>query len=412
LGISITLGVTMFALDRGEFPETKKQVVEVVEQAAGKKLERITSSRSSSSNPNRFQSAGALVAEIDKGLESRLLSEIRVIDGVKLLSRATIITPEGQDAQLDVAEKRGRVVIQKEIDGNVEEEEQHPQGPAYWVRVKPRISSREAERLELTINAGRSQPNVIQPSTTIKSPASIGKTLVIVSSEPYAILISPTNVERQAAPLGVDPARRGPVTIRPTPLARYPVPARVADARQPAAAASGLEPLPAASREPSAATTATAASGEALLLDQLQKALAQLARERDQRIRESSALRREIAEPTATRHPATTPAPADSETPHRTLPDVDKQTLRKLLELDLAAARLEVEAAQVELDEAMEIRQKNPGAVSEQELRKRQLQIERAKIQVQRIQVQLEAASKQVSAAPANTAPPPKRNSS
>src|SRR4029079_15357318 len=46
---------------------------------------------------------------------------------------------------------------------------------------------------------GRSQRNVTQPSTGIKLKAGMGKTLVIVCSEPYAILISPTSVERQRA---------------------------------------------------------------------------------------------------------------------------------------------------------------------------------------------------------------------
>ncbi len=59
------------------------------------------------------------------------------------------------------------------------------------------------------------------------------------------------------------------------------------------------------------------------------------------------------------------------------------------MELDLAAAKLEVEVAEVELAEAEEIRQKNPAAISKQELRKRQLQVDRAKIQVKRMQVQL-----------------------
>ena len=59
------------------------------------------------------------------------------------------------------------------------------------------------------------------------------------------------------------------------------------------------------------------------------------------------------------------------------------------MELDLAAAQLEVEVAEVELAEVEEIRQKNPAAISKQELRKRQLQVDRAKIQVKRMEVQL-----------------------
>jgi len=74
--------------------------------------------------------------------------------------------------------------------------------------------------------------------------------------------------------------------------------------------------------------------------------------------------------------------------------DADSQKQRKLLELDLAEAKLGVEVATVELAQAEEIRKKNPAALSNQELRKLQLQIERAKIQVKRIEVQLEEAGK------------------
>ena len=66
-------------------------------------------------------------------------------------------------------------------------------------------------------------------------------------------------------------------------------------------------------------------------------------------------------------------------------------THRKLLELDLAEAQLNLEVAKVELESIQEISKKNPSAISQQELRKRQLEVDRAKIQVKRIEVRLEA---------------------
>jgi hypothetical protein len=72
-------------------------------------------------------------------------------------------------------------------------------------------------------------------------------------------------------------------------------------------------------------------------------------------------------------------------------PKATNQTQRKLLELDLAEAELNLEVAKVELESIQEISKKNPSAVSRQDLRKRQLEVNRATIQVKRIEVQLEA---------------------
>jgi hypothetical protein len=83
-------------------------------------------------------------------------------------------------------------------------------------------------------------------------------------------------------------------------------------------------------------------------------------------------------------------------------------TQRKLLELDLADARLSVESAETELAEVKEIRSKNPGAVSQQELRKKQLEIERAKIKVKRIELLIEEAGKDSEGSPALPAATPK----
>jgi multidrug resistance efflux pump len=66
-------------------------------------------------------------------------------------------------------------------------------------------------------------------------------------------------------------------------------------------------------------------------------------------------------------------------------------TEQRLLELDLADAKLAVEEAEAELARAEQIRKQSPAAISEPELRKYALQAERAKIQVQRIMVRLEA---------------------
>jgi len=71
---------------------------------------------------------------------------------------------------------------------------------------------------------------------------------------------------------------------------------------------------------------------------------------------------------------------------------LSQQTEVKLLELDLADAKLAVEEAESELQRVDQLRKQSPSAVSEQEIRKYQFQTDRAKIQVQRIMIKLEAA--------------------
>jgi len=69
-----------------------------------------------------------------------------------------------------------------------------------------------------------------------------------------------------------------------------------------------------------------------------------------------------------------------------------QRTEIRLLELDLADAKLAVEEAESELARVQQIQKQSPAALSEQEIRKYQFQADRAKIQVQRIMIKLEAA--------------------
>jgi multidrug resistance efflux pump len=66
------------------------------------------------------------------------------------------------------------------------------------------------------------------------------------------------------------------------------------------------------------------------------------------------------------------------------------QTELKLLELDLAEAKLSVEEAEEDFARVQELKARN--AITQQEVRQKQLQVERAKIQMQRIMIKLEAA--------------------
>jgi hypothetical protein len=74
------------------------------------------------------------------------------------------------------------------------------------------------------------------------------------------------------------------------------------------------------------------------------------------------------------------------------------QTELKLLELDLAEAKLSVEEAEEEYSRVQELKAAN--SISQQEVRQKQLAVERAKIQMQRIMIKLEAAKSKAEPAP------------
>lgn len=82
------------------------------------------------------------------------------------------------------------------------------------------------------------------------------------------------------------------------------------------------------------------------------------------------------------------PASAPAADPDRA--PVSRATEVKLLELDLAEAKLTLEAAESDLARIQQLRDRN--VVSEEEVSRKQLAAERAKIHVQRIMVRLEAA--------------------
>lgn len=71
---------------------------------------------------------------------------------------------------------------------------------------------------------------------------------------------------------------------------------------------------------------------------------------------------------------------------------VSNRTEVRLLELDLAEAKLAVEEAEARLAHVQQIKERNPGALSDQEFRTYTVAAERAKIQMQRVMIRLEAA--------------------
>ena len=71
---------------------------------------------------------------------------------------------------------------------------------------------------------------------------------------------------------------------------------------------------------------------------------------------------------------------------------VSNRTEVRLLELDLAEAKLAVEEAEAHLAHVQQIKERNPGALSDQEFRTYTVAAERAKIQMQRVMIRLEAA--------------------
>jgi|GEM_PF-6770891 len=86
------------------------------------------------------------------------------------------------------------------------------------------------------------------------------------------------------------------------------------------------------------------------------------------------------------------PAQVAQSTPMVERASVGQGTEIRLLELDLADAKLALDEAESDLQRGEQLRKQDAGSISEQEIRKYQFQAERAKIQVQRITIKLEAA--------------------
>jgi hypothetical protein len=95
------------------------------------------------------------------------------------------------------------------------------------------------------------------------------------------------------------------------------------------------------------------------------------------------------AQKAAARLEGSASVPATAADPARS--PVSKATEVKLLELDLAEAKLSLDAAELELARIQQLRERN--VVPDEEVQKQRFATERAKIQVQRIMVKLEAAN-------------------
>jgi beta-lactamase regulating signal transducer with metallopeptidase domain len=444
----ITLQVTLLALDRGEFSETKKEVGTLVEQVAGHKIEAQAESEQKLFRSSRQPSPKTV--EIDGEKSQGLVTQLESVDGVKLICRARIIAASGQEAQINVTEPGPQVNFVQERDGKPVQWAV-PNDVAYSVRVKPRVVPGETDLLELSVVGARIKPNTTEPQTRVKAVAGIHKTLIVLGSEPYLILVSPTNVKLQASAtrsatgrtlsknpaVAALPARA--TTQRPRPVG-LPAPAKVASTPVPAlpnplapgtvvpAVPFATKPAPVpnpaivaqypATSSTTTSTTAGAKRAKATILYDVNENATDVAERLGKRLREQNLEGVDVSVDSKSKAvlvvcgfdqiAAISKLVEEVSAPLKVPHDADRQTQRKLLELDLAEARLGVESAEVELAVLVEVRAKNPSAVSQQELRKRQLEVERAKIQVQRIQVQLEAASKPGESPAATPASAPK----
>jgi beta-lactamase regulating signal transducer with metallopeptidase domain len=230
---------------------------------------------------------------------------------------------------------------------------------------------------------------------------------------------APTLAEPPAKPAAparpTDPASPEAVPVLDPPSLELPqnIPGASASRRAPRSVQTQRSGPSLNPRGPSVDPEPTAASGEQVLLEQVKRSLEQLARERDERIKENMSLRKQIEQlnrelAQLRRQPESDAAPtlqpqlvpgqqlARPSEPIAQRPVADsaarraRETEARLLELDLADAKLGVEEAQAEVQAAQQMREK--GAIGQQEMRQRELKVERAKIQMQRIQVRLEAA--------------------
>jgi hypothetical protein len=505
--MAITLKVALLALDRSDFPQTRRNVIDTIERVTGRPMVRLDTSLD-----NHSGNVTVRTAEIDSEQSSDVVLDLHSIEGVKLISRAKIITLDGQEARIDATEPPARIEIEEEVGGKTVQRVQINQN-FYMLKVKPRAAG-NGSMLNIDVHVSRVQPQVTQPATVLKTTAQVGRTLIVVSSEPYAILITPVKVEPQVVSQSVaagerdigfpilpvvpaPPVRASPATtpveaapavasrapaalMQPVKNLAVPVPAYGAPAYPattpvpiagPTLASSpilvpGTTLPPAATPVPTATpapvipalpTTTRPQAGTNVpppptgTVPQATPVVAgPIASDGNQRIHctipinedaneIAGKLRKRLQEEnfndvTVSSDPrtnsimveckwidaqtipnllrqlgatfnnrdlrATLPAgggvvaaePVGKNAPSLSPPpSTTSQTQRKLLELDLAEAQVNVELAQSELESIQEISKKNPSAVSRQELRKRQLEVDRAKIQVKRIHVQLDA---------------------
>lgn len=358
----LTLKLALFALNRADFQKTRKQVIESVEQLA-------TRSMFLGGTPERPGRIKPLQLEIDSSRDSDLVMDIQSIEGVKLISRATVVAMSGQQAHLNLAEPGPQIEIDEELDGKAVR--RHQQSEINYLLLCKSQPLGDGSQWNIDINVNRGQSKSQSPTTALSTMVHLGRTLVIVSSEPYALLVTPLKVEPRVT--GVRPGAS----------------ASIAEAK--IGSAPSIQPVPALPARgtiiPASPTFVPSYGPRTFetgptLGSHLAPTMAPV-----------NPGFQITVEPPRTGHPATVITTASMPT---------NAAERQLLELDLTEAKLDVQLAETEFAELEEIRKKNPGAASLRELRKRQLQLERAKIQVRRIEIRLDSTK-----APAETTPPP-----
>lgn len=189
--MAITLKVALLVLDRGDIAEnTRKQVIEAVERLTRGPMHEAYV-------PPAVKNGGrTLRAEIDNDLSADLALDIQSITGVKLVSRSKVITLDGHEAHIQLTEPGGSVTIEEAINGDEVRRVELFTELSHALRIKPRALG-NGSMLNLDVHIFRKGPRGDQRSGEFKTGAQMGRTLVVVSSEPYALLVTPVKVEPQ-----------------------------------------------------------------------------------------------------------------------------------------------------------------------------------------------------------------------
>jgi beta-lactamase regulating signal transducer with metallopeptidase domain len=361
-----------------------------------------------------------LKAELDSEQAKKAIVELQALEGVRTLCRSTIIALSGQQALIEIEEPGPRVEVET-VEGT-QRIRKLSQDISHRVVITPRTTA-DPKRVELTVYGG-----------WLKVPVGVGNTLLLISTaEDEMMLISPTKVERSAAAVLVPRASVPIVPLVPDPqIAASPLePARPIVPAPPTKAAPARVAVP--QTAPPVAVPVVPGVGPVLAAAPAATPYIQFQNEQASvftiyRLNENvvgiaERLRKRLSEEKIEGAEVTVDSRANSlivkakwgdraaiqklvaemDTPPIQPTNTDRQTQKKLLELDLADAQLTVEEAEAQLDATKQLVAK--GTTPQHELRKQQLQVERAKIQVKRIQIQLDAAteSRDAPATPART---------
>jgi beta-lactamase regulating signal transducer with metallopeptidase domain len=331
--------------------------------------------------------AGLVTVQIAPKEAAELTEALKAKDALTVISRPSLITLEGREAMVQIGGKHPTLWVEETINGKHEERLEYQEFGTHLFVTPKQLADKPgwlslllvAEQSELIPAAQeersggppRNVPGIVSRKFRLNTEIEVGKSLLVAESpgkqakgeEPkrdqFLLILKPSKVTLEASAIYSDPGA----------------------AERARADAAATPPMAVLAAEPESRTAA-----EVLL-----------SRERETRAQETEALKSRIAElqrQLAERDPSGQRNELKADVQYFPLAPLARESELsvRLLELDLAEAEVELQLAQTELEANEDIQKRNPGALTNAEIRALRLKVDRAKIQVQRIKLKLEAA--------------------